>query len=131
MEWPDATRFLEIDQYHKDHVDATSYNFKSFFIEDNFTGATFYPKLKVLNVESKLHVNFVEHPVTIPRSVPVLDTRTVQLARLSTIANEQKTVEFRDIDLRRTPKYIMFYCSAYAISLMEFARNSLLTRAQA
>ena len=112
MEWPESTRFLEIDQYTQDFISTSAYNLKGNFIQDNFTGVTYYPKLKILNVESQLHVNFVEHPISIPRAVPVLDTRTVKLARISTIANEQKTVEFRDIDLRRTPKYIMFYCSA-------------------
>ena len=100
IEWG-AMDLFEIDQYKNTH-----------FVEDMFSRKRFYPKLAILNQTTKLHVNFVEHPVAIPAAIPLIDVEMVQIARLTTAKKFTETVHFRDIDLRRQPKHIMIHCIA-------------------
>ena len=99
IQWASKSDLFELDQY-----------FSSMVVTDVFTGKKHFPKLAVIEQETKLHVNFVEHPVSIPAAIPLIDTNTIQIAQVSTAQYETQTISFRDIDLRRNPKHIMIHC---------------------
>ena len=101
VQWKSIEDYFELDQYPTYLV-----------VADEFSHQVFYPRLAIIDVKSRLHVNFVEHPVAIPAALPIINTDTIQIAQVSTIRNQTQTISFRDIDLRRKPKHIMIHCVA-------------------
>jgi hypothetical protein len=99
VEWKQGTEYFELDQFALTDV-----------VTDVLNGTKYFPRLKILSSETKLHCTFVEHPIDIPSTVPTIDVRTVKLADLSTTSYNTTTVNFNDLDLRRKPKYLMIYC---------------------
>ena len=102
VEWKHGTRYFELDQYAQTDVIVDVLNHS----------LSYYPKLKILSSETKLHCSFIEHPVDIPSTIPTIDVRTVLIADMAVTAFNRRTVNFNDIDLRRKPKYIMIYCKS-------------------
>ena len=68
-----------------------------------------YPRLIPISVKSKLHVTFVEEPVSLPTSIPYIDTVTYKIGETTVAKNATQTLQFRDMSLRREPKMILFY----------------------
>ena len=98
VEWK-GTEYFELDQFTPSDV-----------IVDRLNGTHYFPKLKIIGSETKLHCSFIEHPVDIPSTVPTIDVRTVKIADISSAAGMTESISFSDIDLRRKPKYLMIYC---------------------
>ena len=95
------------------YFDLDQYDDKLDTITDYWRLETRYPRLMPKSVKSKLHVTFVEEPVSLPTSIPYIDTVTYQLGRTSVAKNNTVKVDFRDLSLRRTPKMIIFYTKMF------------------
>ena len=99
MEFKKNATYFDMDELHAD-LDV---------IYDWFSNTYIYPKLIPVSVKSKLHVTFVEEPVTLPTGIPYIDTVTHRIAQTSLVHDTPMTFNFRDFSLRREPKMILFY----------------------
>ena len=106
--------YFETEDIHSADIGQTLYN-------------TVYPQAVPISVKSKLHVTFVEDPVTLPISIPYIDTYTQKLAEKTTAQNTRFVISFQDISLRRKPSLIMFYCRSEYTTLEKMTKNVLLT----
>ena len=99
MDFKKNAHYFDLDQYN-DTLDQR-YDLLRF--------ETRYPRLVAKSVKSKLHVTFVEEPVSLPTSIPYIDTVTYKIGQVSVGKNATQTLNFRDMSLRREPKFILFY----------------------
>jgi len=108
---PYVDRFRMDLQFKKDsqYFEVDSYTFVGSEI-DPWTGEVFIPTIEIEKTETKLHCLFVEQPVPLPVSVPYVDVKTIRLGDTQSLSKGiPATVNFQDIDIRRTWKYMMIY----------------------
>ena len=78
---------------------------------DRYTNGTHLPFLMPVSVSSKLHVTFIEHAVSLPRTIPTLHYDTFELGRADLTMNQTAVFNYQDIEIRSGVQQLMFFCN--------------------
>ena len=97
LEFKKDAQYFELDSYTDSHL-------------DDWTGKITVPTAEVLEVETKLHCVFVEKPVGLPVTLPVIDVKTERLGKVLLTKGVPQEIRFSEIEMRRQFEKVLIYC---------------------